>query len=45
MNFKITVLPENRIITAEKNSCLSHVLTQNGISISAPCGGNGKCGK
>ncbi|MEE1026696.1 MAG: 2Fe-2S iron-sulfur cluster-binding protein, partial [Acutalibacteraceae bacterium] len=45
MNFKITVLPENRIITAEKNSCLSHVLIQNGISISAPCGGNGKCGK
>lgn len=45
MDFKIRVLPQNRIITAEKNSRLSHVLTQNGISISAPCGGNGKCGK
>ena len=42
---KITVLPQNKIITAKKSSRLSDVLIQNGINVSAHCGGIGRCGK
>ena len=34
-----------RFITGEKGKRLLDVLRENGIFLSAPCGGNGKCGK
>ena len=45
MKYKITVLPQNKIILADENSLLSHLLIENGFLVSSPCGGNGKCGK
>ena len=45
MKHKITVLPQNKIILADENCLLSHLLIENGFLVSSPCGGNGKCGK
>ncbi len=45
MSVKVVVANENKTILAEKNSFLLDILVKNGISILAPCGKNGKCGK
>ena len=45
MQYKITVLPQNRTIIAEQGDLLYSVLSKNGFKVSAPCGGRGICGK
>ena len=40
--FKVTVLPEGRLLEARGGEKLLEVLRG---SVSAPCGGQGKCGK
>ncbi len=45
MSFTITVLPENRIITAESGTTLLKALRAAGLGLDAPCGGSGSCGK
>lgn len=40
----ITVLPQNTIVAAEKNTTLHNALIGGGVVFSANCGGNGKCG-
>lgn len=42
---KITVLPDNKIFTADAGEVLDHVLGEQGIEINAICGGKGTCGK
>lgn len=43
--FKITVLPNERVITAQEGASVLSVLRESGILVDAPCGGNGSCGK
>ena len=45
MKYRITVLPNKKTIMAEQGDLLMNVLSKNGYSIAAPCGGNGTCGK
>lgn len=45
MNFSIKIIPQNKIISAPKNSILFDALVENDILISADCGKKGKCGK
>jgi uncharacterized 2Fe-2S/4Fe-4S cluster protein (DUF4445 family) len=45
MQYRVTVLPQNRIITAQSGQSLQSCLRQAGFSDDAPCGGNGTCGK
>ena len=45
MKYKIRVLPSNKIILAEQDDLLLSVLVKNNYIISAPCGGQGTCGK
>ena len=45
MQYKITVLPQNRTVTAEQGDLLYFVLAENGFKVNAPCGGRGICGK
>ncbi len=40
----VTLLPENRILTAQPDETLHAVLAREGL-IDAPCGGRGTCGK
>lgn len=41
----ITILPNNQTLFAENGDLLLDVLAKYGLSISAPCGGKGSCGK
>ena len=43
--YQITVLPYDRILNADEDENLLHILQQNSLAPEAPCGGNGKCGK
>ena len=45
MPYNITLLPENRTVPAEAGENLLRLLQRAGCPISAPCGGNGTCGK
>lgn len=45
MTCTVTVLPENRQISAHKGQNLLEVLRHAGLSPDAPCGGKGTCGK
>ena len=45
MKRKITILPSNKTIFVEQGETLLNTLAQNGCTISAPCGGQGVCGK
>lgn len=45
MEYRITVLPENRVITARAGTVLLDALRDAGVFVDAPCGGRGKCGK
>lgn len=45
MEHTIFLLPDNKEIKAESGARLLDVLASNGYFISAPCGGNGTCGK
>ena len=45
MKRKITILPLNKTIFVEQGETLLNILAQNGYTISAPCGGQGVCGK
>ena len=45
MAYRVTVLPENRQLTAENGDVLLALLRSAGLSPEAPCGGNGRCGK
>lgn len=43
--FKIKLLPQGKIIYAERGQTLVSALSEGGISINLPCGGHGICGK
>ena len=43
--YRITVLPENRVIFAQPGQNLMDLLRRSGLSPDAPCGGHGTCGK
>ena len=43
--YKIKVLPMNYIYEANEDDLILNILSLNKHSLSAPCGGNGKCGK
>ena len=43
--FRVTVLPENRILSASPGTNLFELLRQHGRAPDAPCGGSGTCGK
>ena len=45
MPYNITLLPEDRTVPAEAGENLLRLLQRAGCPISAPCGGNGTCGK
>lgn len=45
MIYRITVLPENRMIDAEDGEKLLSCLRRSGLAPDAPCGGVGRCGK
>ena len=45
MEYRITVLPEGRCITAGAGALLMDALRDAGCFVDAPCGGRGKCGK
>lgn len=45
MKRKITILPLNKTIFVEQGETLLNALAQNGYILSAPCGGQGVCGK
>ena len=45
MKCKVTILPLNKTIFVEQGETLLNILAQNGYTISAPCGGQGVCGK
>ena len=45
MLHRITVLPQKLNIRAEAGRNLLEVLREAGISLNAPCGGSGTCGK
>lgn len=45
MAYCVTVLPENKKLTAENGDILLTLLRSAGLSPEAPCGGNGRCGK
>lgn len=43
--FRVTVLPQNRRLTAEEGDNLLDLLREYGTAPDAPCGGYGTCGK
>ena len=43
--FRVTVLPENRVLEAAENENLLKLLSREGFVVDTPCGGEGKCGK
>ena len=45
MRYTVTLLPENRILSAEHGDSLLSVLRKGGVFIPAACGGTGSCGK
>lgn len=45
MAYSVTVLPENRILSANSGDCLLTLLRSAQLMPDAPCGGNGTCGK
>lgn len=45
MEYRVTVLPENRQIIAQDGDNLQNLLRSAGFSVEAPCGGSGRCGK
>lgn len=45
MLHRITVLPQKRNIEAAAGENLLQVLRRTGLTVDAPCGGNGSCGK
>ena len=45
MAYCVTVLPDNRHLTAQNGEVLMSLLQSAGGSSEAPCGGNGRCGK
>ena len=42
---KVTVLPQNRVLSANPGENLYQLLLRSGLSSAALCGGTGKCGK
>ena len=45
MTHTVTVLPHKLNIAAETGACLLEVLRGAGLTVDAPCGGEGRCGK
>lgn len=45
VNYVLTVLPERRQISFNKNDNLMEVLRRNNAGLESPCGGQGTCGK
>ncbi len=43
--FRVTVLPEGRVLEAAEKGNLLELLRREGFLLDAPCGGEGKCGK
>ena len=43
MKLNVTIFPENKRVTVEKNTTLYNALSRGGAIFSADCGGNGKC--
>lgn len=43
--FKITILPDKRVVTAQEGASILSVLQASDAPVDAPCGGNGACGK
>lgn len=45
MTHHVRVLPHDRVYAAERGTPLLTLLAENGYTVTAPCGGTGKCGK
>lgn len=45
MSYRVTVLPQKRNMDAAEGETLLSVLCRAGLTVDAPCGGNGTCGK
>jgi uncharacterized 2Fe-2S/4Fe-4S cluster protein (DUF4445 family) len=43
--YTITILPQGVVVDAPKGALLQDVLTQAGVDLALPCGGQGRCGR